>query len=228
MADEPKDQGNAEAWQSFGRRRPAASEPAIDPSKPPVKRSRTVSLVLLGSAAVMAVAIAEHDPSQNEEDVLIYPNAEACIGAKVRDDEDCRRDFDAARAAYATSAPRYDTMSDCESHHGSAHCVAGETVSESARGKFLPLMAAYMMGRTVQQALAAQPLYDHQPATGTSSSGYGGYCTSSGGRIWTSGGGRSSSARVSSTVARGTSYGGFGSTGRSFSSSSAHGSSGGG
>lgn len=222
MADEPKDEGNAEAWQSFGKRRADEAEPAVDPSKPPIKRSQTVSLALLATAGVAALGIGEFDWSQKEEDIVVYADADACITAKLRSETDCRSDYAKARAAYPWGAPRYATMNLCESHHGAGHCVAGETVTEGARGQFVPRMAAYFMARKAEQAVEPEPIYEHQPqsASSSSSSGTGGYCRSGGGRIWTSSGGRASSARVSSASLRRTSFGGFGSTGRSFSSSS--------
>ena len=212
--------------QSFGKRRPASEDrpsPDKDPSKPPVKRSQTVSLVLLGGAVAAAVAFAQHDPSQDEEDVLIYTNAEACIRDRLRTEADCRNDESLARRAYTDAPPRYDTMTDCEGHHGPSRCVAGAAVAESARWKYVPLMSAYLLGRRPEQGIAPQPLFDHAPqnaAAAASNAGFGGYCTRSGGRIWPASGGRSPAARVSSSVTRGTSFGGFGSTGRAFSSSS--------
>lgn len=200
------------------RRRP----PVVDAATPPVKRSRTVSLVLLAGAGVMAYGLAHLDPSQDEEDVRVYPGPSDCINARLRDAPDCQSAYETARALYPTAAPRYASTGACEAHHGPGHCVAGESVTEDARGQFLPLMAGYVIGAAAAQNLPPQPVYDHAPQdeAHAGTHGGGGYCTGSGARIWTTGGGRSSAARVSSAALRGSSFGGFGGTGRSFSSSS--------
>ena len=132
MSDEPKDEGNAEAWQSFGKRRAEEPEPAVDPSKPPIKRSQTVSLALLATAGVAALGFGELDWSQKEEDIVVYADADACIVARLRTEADCRSEYDRAKAAYPIGAPRYATLSQCESHHGSGRCVAGETVTSTS------------------------------------------------------------------------------------------------
>ena len=66
-------------------------------------------------------------------------------------------------------------------------------------------------------------LFEHEPKA--ERHGSAGYCTGSGARIVTSSGGRASTARVASSAVHKASFGGFGATGRSFSSgSSSHGS----
>ncbi|MFD1303923.1 DUF1190 domain-containing protein [Methylobacterium marchantiae] len=204
--------------------------------KPPrVMRSQTVTLVMLAGAGAAAFGLAHVDPSQDEEDVLVYANPEACIAGRVRTEAECRSEYLTARAAYPESAPRYATMIDCEAHHGALHCLPGASVASSATGRFVPMMAGYVIGRRDDQDLDPQPLYDHAPkertasgvGTGGGSSG-GGYCTGWGGRVTTSSGGASSSARVASSAVRRVAFGGFGSTGRGFSShgGSGHGSGG--
>ncbi len=197
--------------------------PVIDAAKPPVKRSTTVSLVLLAGAGVVAYGLAHLDPSQDEEDVRVYAGPSDCINARLRSASDCQSDYDIARALYPTAAPRYASTAGCENHHGSGHCVPGESVTEAARGQYLPVMAGYVIGVAADQNLPPQPIFDHAPQDETHAGGDhggtgGGYCTGSGARIWTAGGGRSSAARVSSPALRGSSFGGFGGTGRSFSS----------
>ncbi|WP_245259346.1 DUF1190 domain-containing protein [Methylobacterium sp. 77] len=196
-------------------------------------RSQTVTLVMLAGAGAAAIGLGHLDPSQNEEDVLVYANPDACIAGRIRSVADCRSEYLTAGGAYPESAPRYATLLDCEAHHGARHCLFGESVAASATGKFVPMMAGYVIGRRRSQELEPQPVYDHAPqertasGTGAGASG-GGYCTGWGGRIVTSSAGTSSSARVASSAVRKVAFGGFGSTGRSFSShgGSGHGSGG--
>ncbi|MFD0935969.1 DUF1190 domain-containing protein, partial [Methylobacterium trifolii] len=127
------------------------------------KRSQTISLVLLAGAAATAFGLGHLDPSQEDEDVLVYAGSDACIAERIRSDAECRSEYETARAAYPTAAPRYSDRTGCESHHGPDHCVAGESVTEAARGRFLPRMAAYMIGRRAEQGFAPQPVFEHAP-----------------------------------------------------------------
>lgn len=188
------------------------------------KRSATVSLVLLVGAGATALTLAHRDPSQREEDALVYGNDGECIAQGVRPADECIAEYRAALARYATSAPRYATMEDCERHHGPGGCTAASDDPPGGATAFVPLMAGYMIGRTASQDLPVQPLYRHAPEEdrGTYGGLAGGYCTGAGGRVYASSGG--TITRVSSSVARTTpstpravSRGGFGGTGRAVS-----------
>ena len=201
--------------------------PAEDPGESRRrKRSAAISLVLVTGAGAAALGLGWLDPSQKEEDALVYDSLSACIGQGLRTEEACTTDYAAAQAAYSTTAPRYPTAEACRAHHGPDGCVAGETVAPDAAGSFVPLMAGYMIGRTLEQGLPAQPLYRHAEETqaaGGGSRGGDGYCTGSGGRVYAAAG--RPATRVASSVARTTasaprmvSQGGFGGTGRAIAS----------
>lgn len=196
------------------------------------KRSQTVSLVLVAGAGAAALGLAKIDWSQREEDVLVYSDVAACVSERVRPEGECHNEFAIAQGGYPTAAPRYASLSDCEGHHGAQHCVTGQTVTETARNSYLPRMAGYMIGRRAEQGITPQPVFDHAPRPGHAAShaGHGGYCTGSGTRLYggSGTGGGTSSARVHSSAVRNASFGGLGGTGRSFASSSSHGSFGGG
>jgi uncharacterized protein YgiB involved in biofilm formation len=197
-----------------------------------MKRSQAVSLVLLAGLGTTALVLAGLDPSQDEEDALIYRSERECRDAHDRSDDDCRQGWDAALTAYRASAPRYEDRATCERHHGRDGCRPGRdidpTMSETA---FVPLMSAFMIGRLASQAMPAQPLYAHRPEdqqqAAASSGGSGGYCAGSGARVTSSTfTGRTSvplaASRGSTTVARTVSRGGFGFTGRSVAMASSH------
>lgn len=218
---------------AFGKRTPA-HEPEPEAARLS-KRSRTVSLVLLVGAGAAAWGLSRIDPSQREEDALVYPTEEGCAAGHVRSVDECRDAFLEARDLYPRIAPRYATSAECEAHHGAGGCLAGGTLSPEAAGWFVPVMAGVMMGRTLAQGLPVQPLFPHRPEERQAASGgAGGYCTSSGGRVWASSGGSGTTARVSSAVARSRDTsarvvrGGLGGTGRAVaaSASSGHGSDG--
>lgn len=159
------------------------------------KRSATLSLVLVAGAGAAAPALARLDPTQREEEALVYGTAGACIGEGWRSPEDCEAAERTARERYAATAPRYDTRDACERQHGRAGCRPGEDVTPAARGRYLPVMTAFLMGRSDEQDLPVQPLYAHAPedeaqAAVTGGGGHaGGYCTGAGGRVFTAGGG---------------------------------------
>ncbi|GJD47931.1 hypothetical protein OPKNFCMD_0644 [Methylobacterium crusticola] len=199
-----------------------ANAPSLDGPGPTQgsKRSQTVSLVLLVGVGAAALVLARRDPSQREEDTLVYADLAACRAQGLRSPEDCEAADREVRALYPTVAPRYPDSAACERHHGSGGCTAA--VAPAPAGAFVPLLAGFMIGRSADQHLPVQPLFRHAPDEAREAAGVsgvsGGYCTSGGGRVWTARG--STLARVSSAVARGgpaparvVATGGFGATG---------------
>ncbi|MEH3144891.1 MAG: DUF1190 domain-containing protein [Methylobacterium frigidaeris] len=188
------------------------------------KRSQTVSLVLVVGAGVAALALGRRDPSQREEDMLVYGSLDACLGQGLRSAGDCEAADGEARGLYPRLAPRYPSRGDCEAHHGCAGCTEGGGVSADAAGSFVPVLSGFMLARNPDQGAPVQPLFRHEtrgctPGSHAASGGGHSYCTASGGRVWATGSG--SGARVSLGVTRSlaatprtVSSGGFGSTGR--------------
>jgi uncharacterized protein YgiB involved in biofilm formation len=158
---------------------------------------------MLASLGASAFALAKRDPSQKEESTLVYRSEGQCIDDKVRTPEECRAAYREASAAGLTKAPRYVERRDCERHHGSDQCephaFPGSGYTSSY---FVPRLSAFMMGRSAAQNLPVQPLYRHrEEGAAPSSGGSASYCSSGGGRIWTSTSG-ATSAKVSTAVAR--------------------------
>ncbi len=196
------------------------------------KRSAAVSLVLVAGAGAAALTLGGLDPSQREEEALVYGTLGACIAQQLRGADACIAAYTSAQETYAATAPRYETEADCQRHHGTGGCTPGAQVTEAARGRYLPVMAAFMMGRTDAQDLPVQPLYPHAPEeerdeAGTATAGHrGGYCTGAGGRVAYAGGASrvhvpasvartaSTTSTTTSTTPRTVSRGGFGGTGR--------------
>lgn len=183
------------------------------------KRSQTVSLVLVTGAGLAAFGLARLDASRAEEDVLVYADAQACEEGRIRPADECRSEYTRARAAYPALAPRYDRQGTCESHHGTGHCLPGGVVTAEAEGRYLPRMAAYLIGRSAEQNLEPQPVFDHAPrgSGGSGGGGHAGYCTGAGSRV-SAVGGRSVATRVSSAAVRPASFGGLGGTGHAYAS----------
>ena len=80
------------------------------------KRSTTVALVLVAGAGATALALGRCDPSQREEDVLVYGGPDACIRGGIRTEADCRSTYATALAAYPEGAPRYLSLPGIESY----------------------------------------------------------------------------------------------------------------
>ncbi|MGU3359974.1 DUF1190 domain-containing protein [Methylobacterium sp. M6A4_1b] len=180
-----------------------------------LKRSETVTLILLAGAGAASVALARIDPTQRMEDIRVYPNAEACGLGRVRTVEDCRAEYAEALRTYATAAPAYPTRDLCEAQHGIGQCRRRDTAAQPGDESFVPLMVAYAVGLTAAQELEPQPLFRNAgadrslgPASPAS------YRTSWGCPIAPAADGTSSAARVPAASVRRTVFGGFGATGR--------------
>ncbi|MFY9291796.1 MAG: DUF1190 domain-containing protein [Methylorubrum rhodinum] len=190
--------------------------------KAATKRSQTVSTALVASAGLAAFGLGSLTWTTPSQDVLVYPDAAACAAEGIRPATECRSEYGIARAAYPRTAPHYDTEYDCARHHGSFRCSADAAATGTRR--FVPRMAGYMIGRSAAQGVTPEPVYDHVGGHG----GHGGsYCTGSGGRISTGSGSAASSGKLSASPSKGstvgpsygkTTFGGFGDSGRGFSS----------
>lgn len=201
-----------------------------------MKRSQALSLALLAGAGLSAFALARLDPSQDEEDALVYRTAQECVEAGLRPEGECRDEAGAAKRSYRGSAPRYEDRATCTAHHGASGCrpLSDLDWSGGPEGAYVPYMAAYLIGRRAGQAMTPQPLYPHrpedeEPRPGGTSGGYGGYCSGGGARVYAAKGGGVSQVprsvtRSPTTTPRVVARGGFGFTGRGV---SAHGSGGG-
>jgi uncharacterized protein YgiB involved in biofilm formation len=120
-----------------------------------MKRSQVVSLVLLAGVGVAAVKLAERDPSQQEEDALIFTSAQACMESGLSTAIDCRAAAATAEDEAAKKAPRYLNQGQCERQHGS-ECRA---TTEPGVTVFVPPLAAFLMPPSVNQNFPVQPLY---------------------------------------------------------------------
>jgi uncharacterized protein YgiB involved in biofilm formation len=210
-----------------------------------VKRSTTVSLVLLGAAGLTIYAL---NRSGGDTEASPFRSVDECRSSG-RDAKGCQDGYDDALRLHETNAPRFESQNDCERDYGSGKCTTmqGRNASGNLASYFVPALAGFAVARALsnqQGRPAAQPLYNCPPerqrsdgtcyntSSGRSFYSYLGSSSSSGSSWWSS---RSSGAYVPSSgfsrssspavVSRGSSVssvsrGGFGSTGRSFSSSS--------
>lgn len=139
-----------------------------------MKRSRAVSLGILGAAAFGLAACQQEE----QTDAAAFPDIESCVAAAAQSGwftrEDCMTTFAEAEALHQETAPRYESQALCEEQHGAEACAPDAAAGSSGGGSiFMPLLAGYLIGQALGGGRAmAQPVV---PKAG------GGYATPSGG-----------------------------------------------
>jgi len=155
-----------------------------------MRRSRSIKLVLLGSAGVIGVAgLAAMGAFDDSEQAMLFKSETECSTALGGEAEACRAGYAAAQSAHVKQAPAYTNREACEARYGAGACQpldrsptdtqvqAGEgqanpalvTQRSTVSSWFIPGMAGYFLGRTTSGALAAQPVY--RDRTGAAFSG---------------------------------------------------------
>lgn len=206
-----------------------------------MKRSTQIGLA---AAGVVLVATIWANSGPDEEDSLVYNNLAECRAGGQLSSSQCEQRFNEASANHLRDAKKFTSTSACETEYGAGSCRSA--VWNGAQ-VVVPALAGIMLARSLAQGGggAAQPLLPptqqacppgsqapecQQARSSSSSSGggssYGGrsgssssssraYSTTSGAAL-VARSGTVSGASSASTVSRG----GFGSTSRSYSSSS--------
>ena len=141
------------------------------------KRSRNVSLAILGAAA-FGLAGCKSD----ETDARAFPDEASCVAAAKEGslfftETDCKAAFAEAAADHLETAPRYDSLALCEQEHGAGNCggdpaaqtdpaAPADPAAQAEPGNsgggsiFMPLMMGYLMGSMLggQRGVMSQPL----------------------------------------------------------------------
>jgi len=212
-----------------------------------MKRSRTIRLALLGASSALTLAACDEAKDPLAEGSFFRDPVEC---AQKLDRTACEASYAEARSEHLRSAPAFATREACEQSYGAANCgwqetnVSPDQVQEPRQGAagaggggwFMPLMMGYMLGNTLggrgmmpgQAPMPGQSCgLPGQPAcaTGSSSSRTGSTSTTGARPIYRNSSDQVFSGRTalgSSKIAAAstTSRGGFGSTSRSYSSSS--------
>jgi uncharacterized protein YgiB involved in biofilm formation len=202
-----------------------------------MKRSEQIGLAAVGIVLV-ATAWSFIGGGKDEEESLVYNSLAECRAGGQLSASQCEQRFNEASANHLRDAKKFSSNASCETEYGAGSCRS--SVWNGAQ-VFIPALAGIMLARGLAQGGgAAQPLLpptqqacppgsqqpECQQARSSSSSSGGGYSGSgSRSRAYSTTSGQALVARnVSSTgvasVPSVASRGGFGSTARSFSSSS--------
>lgn len=204
-----------------------------------MKRSTQIGLAAAG--VVLVATIWANSGDETQEDSLVYNSLAECRSAGQLTSTQCEQRFNEASANHLRDAKKFTSTAACESEYGAGSCRSA--VWNGAQ-VVIPALAGIMLARSLSQGGgAAQPLLpptreacppgsqaqecqqarSSSSSSGSSSGSYGGrsssssraYSTTSGAALVARGGTVSGVATTSTT-----SRGGFGSTARSYSSSS--------
>ncbi|AUH35315.1 DUF1190 domain-containing protein [Paracoccus tegillarcae] len=127
------------------------------------KRSRNVSLAILGAAAFGLAGC-----KSEETDASAFPDEASCVAAADQGSlfftaEDCQTAFAQAQQDHLETAPRYESLEVCEAEHGAGNCGGDPAAQESGGGGsiFMPLMMGYLLGSALSgsnRGVMSQPL----------------------------------------------------------------------
>lgn len=113
-----------------------------------MKRSKAVSLILMGS---MALGGAGCGNEKADQEMYTFTSLNECVTSAIFSEAECR---DLARDALA-QAPRFGSKEECESQFGVGACDGGAartnpdgtTVQQGSGGMWMPMMMGFMAGR---------------------------------------------------------------------------------
>ncbi|MBA4334235.1 MAG: hypothetical protein C0420_04610 [Methylobacterium sp.] len=205
-----------------------------------MKRSTQIGLAAAGILLV-ATYWGRSGSQQQSEESLVYANLAECRAGGQLTSTQCEQRFNEATANHLRDAKKFTSTSACETEYGSGSC---RSAVWSGAQVVVPALAGFMLARSLAQGGgAAQPLLPptqqacppgsqapecqqaRSSSSGSSGGGYGGRGSSSSARAYSTTSGaalvaRSGSSPGVATTTTTTSRGGFGSTARSYSSSS--------
>ncbi len=119
-----------------------------------MKRSKKAALVLMVPATTLLLA----GCGEEREQALVYETPSECAAASFNTPEQCKADYDAAKALHPQVAPKYVSKEECETDFGAGNCETAPQQTASSGSFFMPMMMGYMMGQMMNRGGAAQNL----------------------------------------------------------------------
>lgn len=135
-----------------------------------MKRSKKAALVLMVPATTLLLASC----GEERETALVYESPEECSAATFNTPEQCKADYDEAKALHPLTAPKFEAQADCEAEFGAGKCEPAPA-STSGGSYFMPMMMGYMMGQMMNRNAAAAAPQNFQQNSSQSASGTTGY-----------------------------------------------------
>lgn len=123
-----------------------------------MKRSKKAALVLMVPATTLLLA----GCGEEREQALVYESPSECAAASFNTPEQCKADYDAAKALHPQVAPKYISKEECETDFGSGNCETAPQQTTSGSSVFMPVMMGYLMGQMMNRGAAPQNF--QQPA----------------------------------------------------------------
>lgn len=122
-----------------------------------MKRSKKAALVLMVPATTFLLS----GCGEEREQALVYETPSECAAASFNTPEQCKADYDAAKALHPQVAPKYVSKEECETDFGAGNCenapqAAAPQQTASSGSFFMPMMMGYMMGQMMNRGGAAQ------------------------------------------------------------------------
>lgn len=109
-----------------------------------MKRSKTVSLILMGSIALSGTSCGG---DKADQDMYTFTSINECVTSGIFSETECR---DMARDALVAS-PRFANKEECEAQFGVGACEGGvgqgTQIQQGSGGMWMPMMMGFMAGR---------------------------------------------------------------------------------
>lgn len=115
-----------------------------------MKRSKMIHLALLGSVGTLSGC-------GSDTEAIVYDSVQQCVAAQVIDAKQCETEYGAAQRNHEQTAPRFTSLSSCETDFGAGRC------SSSSGGFFIPFMAGYMVSSALNRGFGPGNTYQSQP-----------------------------------------------------------------
>lgn len=117
-----------------------------------MKKSTTITLVLLGTGGLAAMAMLAREPEPTNLDYVT--DADQC--AKTYSEAECKQAEAKAKEVHVAEAPRFSRKEECEATVGAGNCQA-QNSSNGGGGFFMPMMMGYMLGSHLGQPVYRGP-----------------------------------------------------------------------
>lgn len=123
-----------------------------------MKRSTTINIDHMRSFAqrrvrvkplAVAIAAASLMACSSREPVVAYDDVAQCVAQNPELAGECRTAYDAAQMKAEKTAPKYQSLADCQAEFGPENCV--QQPGPQGQSWFMPAMAGFMLGRALDR-----------------------------------------------------------------------------